>query len=472
MKNPSLKGVIKMKKSSLALILAFILAFSVFVGCSKTPADNGSSTITTSEDATESETSSTESKNSSTESKNSSTTGKNSSNESKTASAGISPEDWAGDEDNGNTEETKTSSTTSSGIKQYKNPKNLGLVAYHCSVFWCNSAGAELPDKIWDTPYEDRLEEFRRVVEAKYFNQYFLTADNGDDNAWLNDMDIVVEEAKIIAENGGSFWLYVNYNPQEETLKQYEEKLRGILNTLEKVGCRELVNGIHWDEPYYNNYSLKDLQDQMRINYTVFGLRNFPVFGLSEFSEVSPRTNKKGDPMPQVTPEYSKYITDAGFDYYSVDVRDGANNGGAYNYYTNLLGTAINSGKGVYWAYEDKLELDIGHNFNLWHFPCAYAMPTWAGTTADEDYCIAHLEFMAEDILNENYGGGIALYTYHTHTQSHKRVALQERIPLKDKNGNYLYYKNQEKWEDYFKVVKKYYDIFTAKKVKYINLGL
>lgn len=436
-----------MKRTSLALMLAFVVAFCVFTGCSSKPDAPVSSTITVSETANQE--------------KPSSTTSKTASTESKTTSVST-----------GSKTESKLQSTVSSSVKHYKNPKNLGLVAYHCSVFWCNSAGAELEDKIWDTPYEDRLEEFRRVVEAKYFNQYFLTAVNNDDNVWLNDMNIVVEEAKIIAENGGSFWLYVHYNPQEETLKQYEEKLRGILTTLEKAGVRDLVNGIHWDEPYYNNYSLKDLQDQMKVNYTVFGLRNFPVFGLSEFSEVAPRTNKKGEPMPQLCPEYSKYITDAGFDYYSVDVRDGANNGGAYGHYTNLLGTPISSGKGVYYAYEDKLELDIGHDFNLWHFPCAYAMPTWAGTTADEDYCIAHLEFMAEDILNENYGGGIALYTYHTHTQSHKRTALQERIPLKDKDGNYLYYPNQAKWEKYFKVVKKYYDIFNSKKVKNINLGL
>lgn len=215
-----------MKRTVIALILTLIMAFCVFTGCSKTPSDNVSSAIA-GENDNRSENASTESKNSSTTGKNSSTTSKNSSNESKTASAGISPEDWLGNEDNDIPEETKTSSTTSSGIKQYQNPKNLGLVAYHCSVFWCNSAGGHLTgaDKLWDTPYDDRLKEFTRVVEAKYFNQYFLTADNGDDNKWLNDMNIVIEEAKIIAKNGGSFWLYVNYNPKKETLKQYEEKL-------------------------------------------------------------------------------------------------------------------------------------------------------------------------------------------------------------------------------------------------------
>lgn len=285
-------------------------------------------------------------------------------------------------------------------------------------------------------------------------------------------MDNVITEAKLIAKAGGSFWLFVGYNPKKETLKQYEEKLRGILDMLEQAGCRDILNGIHWDEPYYNNYTPKDLQDQMRINYSVFGLRNFVVYGLPEFSEVNPRENKNGDPMPQISAEYSKYITDAAFDYYTIDVREGKSNGGAYDFYSRTLGVTINSGKDVYIAYKNKLKKDIGHKVSLWHFSCAYAMPTWASGTADEDYCVANLQFLAEDVLNDEYGGGIALYTYYTHNQSHGRTALQERIPIKDKNGNYTRFPNKEKWERYFKLVRVYRDIFSSVKHTRIKLSV
>ena len=83
---------------------------------------------------------------------------------------------------------------------------------------------------------------------------------------------------------------------------------------------------------------------------------------------------------------------------------------------------------------------------------------------------MAHLDFMAKDVLNEPYPGGIALYTYHTHTQSHGRTALQERIPLKDKNGNYTHFPEKAKWERYFKLVKYYYNIFSSRKTDYVAL--
>jgi len=264
----------------------------------------------------------------------------------------------------------------------------------------------------------------------------------------------------------------VGYNPQKETLKQYEEKLRDILEKLEQAGCRDILNGIHWDEPYYNNYTPKNLQDQMKINYTVFGLRNFVVFGLPEFSEVNPRENKNGDPMPQISAKYSKYLTDAAFDYYTVDVREGKSNGGAYDFYSNVLGVNIKTGKDIYIAYKNKLKNDIGHPISLWHFSCAYEMPTWASVTADEDYCMENLRFLANDVINDSNPGGVALYTYYTHTQSHGRTALQERIPIKDKNGNYTRFPQTEKWENYFKLVKTYSDIFSSVKYKRINIGI
>jgi len=420
------------KISTFALVV--VLAFCTFVGCNKQPLYSPSSSLTQSEISSQKETSSVSSKPTSTSSKTAST-------ESKTVSVNL-----------GRPVSSKTSSTVSSSVKVYKNPKNIGLAAYHLSLKWCDSYGVGT---------ESQVKEFTEVVEAKYFNQYFLST---------LDWEKTLTEVQIIAKNGGTFWLYMGFNSNYETEEKYKNLVQWVLDDLEKIGCRDLLNGFHWDEPYYNNYTLEDLHTQMKINYTVFGLRNFPVFGLSELSNIEPQTSKNGNPMPHVTPEYSKYITDAGFDYYTVDVRENAANGGAYGYFSSMLSTPISSGKEVYYAWEDKLKRDIGHDINLWHFPCAYAMPTWAGGVAEETFCMAHLEFMAEDILNEPYPGGVALYTYHTHTQSHGRTALQERIPLKDKNGNYTHFPQQVKWESYFEMVKKYYNIFSSTKTTLVKL--
>lgn len=351
------------------------------------------------------------------------------------------------------TEDAKVSAQTpSADIKHYKNPKNLGLVAYHCSLRWCDTYG---------TDDASRLREFTEIVEGKYFNQYFLG----------NNISDILIEAELIAKAGGSFWLGVGYDPKTETLKQYEEKLRTLLDAIEKAGYRDLVNGIHWDEPYWNCNDPKDLQDQMKVNYTVFGLRNFPVFGLAEFSDATPDVTQNGDPMPWVSPEYSKYITDAGYDYYSVDVRPGASNGngGAYRQHSEYLGETVTTGQELYNGYTKRLKKLIGHNFNLWHFPCAYGTKTWDGV-ADEDFCVAAFEFFAKDVLDEDYAGGLAVYTYYTHTTTHGYIGLKERIPIKDEFGNYTHFPESEKWPNYFKLLQEYCQKFNSIKPKFVTV--
>ena len=351
------------------------------------------------------------------------------------------------------TEDAKVSAQTpATDIKHYKNPKNLGLIAYHCSLRWCDTYG---------TDDASRLREFTEIVDGNYFNQWFLGTD-------INDLLI---ECELIAKSGGSIWLGIGYDSKSETIKQYEEKVRKILDTLEKAGYRDLVNGVHWDEPYWNNYTYKDLQDQMKVNYTVFGLRNFPVFGLAEFSDATPSENKNGDPMPWVCPEYSKYITDAGYDYYSVDVRPGASNGngGAYRQHSEYLGETVTTGKELYLAYTRRLQRLIGHDFNLWYFPNAYGTKTWDGV-ADEDFCIAHLNFFAEDLLKQEFKGGIAVYTYYTHTTTHGYIGLKERIPIKDEFGNYTHFPESEKWPEYFKLLQEYCKKFNSIKPKYAKI--
>ncbi len=43
---------------------------------------------------------------------------------------------------------------------------------------------------------------------------------------------------------------------------------------------------------------------------------------------------------------------------------------------------------------------------------------TWAGVTADEDYCIAHLKGMTDLLFEQEHMGGIHLYTFKTWSRS------------------------------------------------------
>ncbi len=325
------------------------------------------------------------------------------------------------------------SSTTSSEVKRYKKTDNVMLGAFHFSPRWCDSYGVD--DK-------SRLREFREVVEQGYFNTYFL------------DLNYCfIESAKIVAESGGTFWVgFGNYNSDKNNEERYKEKVRNCIEQLEKEGLRDLFLGCIWDEPIWNDQKNEDFLTQSRINYTVFGLRNFPVFATGEFSNMEGNDiGATADEMNKITTEAAKYITDAAYDSYGVEVRDG------YKWPKDRIekmqqkvSPNIVDGKTYYTEYKRILKEHIAHDVNFWYYPCAYTTGITGGlngiVTADEDYCIGHLEFMAEDVLKEKYPGGLIIYTYYTFGD---KAGFHKRMDLMDEHGSYKFYTEFEKWEKY-----------------------
>ena len=264
---------------------------------------------------------------------------------------------------------TQTSSKTESDdIKKYKNPANLGMMSYHLNMNWCSGV--------------DKEEEFRAIVNEKYFNQYILDAHPN-----------ILTEAKIIGEAGGSFWIQISKSKKVSD-KLYWDDLDFYIQTINRMGYGDLLNGFHWDEPLWGGkISNKEFLEVTEYLYKKYGKRNFPVFATGEFSGFEGNQNDLNIPaesMGKVTTPAIRYCSDVGFDSYSVDVRDGAPNANKYAQWQDAIDDPlIVDGKSYYTRHKEFLKKHSGHDVNVWYFPCCYYNYLWGGLNgvmyADEE---------------------------------------------------------------------------------------
>ena len=349
------------------------------------------------------------------------------------------------------TRPTKSSSESES-VKIFKNKRTLELGAYQFRLDKCVANG---------TDDESQLEEYKSVVKEGYFNTFFVTLSTD-----------ILTHLEVIGEAGGSIWLSMTpFHSTSQSLDSYIENIEYYVNLIKKMGYGDLINGFCWDEPVWHGQTNADFLAMTKTLYQKFGLRNFPVFATGEFSGLEGNEiGKEADDMDKVMTSSLKYVTDVAFDAYGVDVRDGAvPTAETLARWRSNIDPDINTTKDYYTGYKKKLLEHVGHPANIWYYPCCYAAPVGTGLNnikrADEGYCLGHLEFMAEDILSEELGGGLVLYTYSGDT------GLAKHLPLKDENGNYKYYPNEVKWDNYCAALKRICKKFSSTKVKLANIG-
>lgn len=420
---------------SLFVFVAIFLAF--FVGCKNNELPNGSSDIGSSEEAVSSETSS----------KASSSKMETSSVKTEISSETQSEEQ---EEEEGKSydrpdkEDYKVSSKTESqSIKVYRNPKSVELGCFHFSLSRCEAFGYTL---------EARMKEFKAIVEAGYFNTYLSGASSE-----------LLEVIDVIAENGGTVWLSASKaNNEKQNLDAQIENYKRYFEILKKRGYLDLINGFYWDEPNPNEYFLA----QTERLYKEFGLRNFPVFACSSFIDFEGNVGEGNivDASVKLTPETAKYLSDVAFDSYSTDVRDGALNGGKYKEWQQSISPNVVDGKSYYTELRRILQEAVGHPANFWHYPTAYRNYLWGGLDglqySDEDYMIANLEFLAEDVLSQQYPGGLILYTYYDYHG--ENTSFSKHAAVKDENGKYLLYPEVPKWDRYCRLLKETTEKFSS----------
>ena len=345
-----------------------------------------------------------------------------------------------------------SSQSESESVKVYKNKRTVELGAYQFRLNKCTANGND---------EQSRLEEYKSVIKEGYFNTFFINLDTD-----------ILTHLEVIGEAGGSIWISMTpFHSTSQSLDSYIENIEYYLNLIKDMGYGDLVNGFAWDEPVWHGQTNADFLAMTNTLYHKFGLRNFPVFATGEFSGLEGNEiGKEADDMDKVMTSSLKYVTDVAFDAYGVDVRDGVvPTQATLDRWREKISPNINTSKDYYTEYKNKLLNHVGHPANIWYYPCCYKAPVGTGLNgikrADEGYCLGHLEFMAEDILSEQYGAGLVLYTFSGET------GLERHLPLKDEKGNYKYSPDEVKWDTYCAALKRICKKFSAKKVKLAPIG-
>lgn len=352
--------------------------------------------------------------------------------------------------------EAKVAATVSKSVKQYKNPGNVMMMSYHLSMNWCTGYGED---------FESRKAEFQDIVNAGYFNSYFLSTNN-----------YLLTEAEIIAKAGGTFWLGASktFKKDLNDINAYIKDIKFYVDMLNEAGYGDIFLGFHWDEPCYGAMTSDDFLYQSEHLYKAFGKRIYPVFATGEFTDIEGNEQQLGQGAQKIgkcLPYACKYLTDAGFDSYSVDVReikDGGVGNGTYINRMNQKYPQIVDGKSYYTTMREVLQKHVGHPVNFWYYPTSYETYTWAGTYADERFCLDHLNFMAEDLLKQEYPGGLCIYTF---PRFKDVVGFEGHMNVKDSAGNYMITYGT-KWETYSERLKEICKQFSGVKAKLSKLNV
>ena len=403
-----------MLRKFLAVVFAALLVAGILVSCGEeVVTSNDSSTVASTEDVSSEKEESSSSKKSSSSNKTQSVSSEKEDEKDETSSS--KKGNIRGEEEE--EEEDVSSETESTSIKVYKNNDTLQINSYHFNMGNC---------KFYGTDTESRIKEFTQVVESGCFNSYFLGLNQN-----------LLTEVEIIAKNGGTFWVGAPKTYEKYAFPEFIKDCEFYFDLLEKAGYLDLLNGFHWDEPSPSESYLKVTEEL----YKKFGLRNYPVFAVFSFSNAIGNEGEENivDGYYKLNPYTAKYLTDIGYDAYSVDVREGATNGNKYKEWQQSLAPGIVDGKSYYTEIKKVLQKCTGHQANFWYYPTAYRTGLWGGLTgnrADEDYCIAMFEFLRDDLLKEEFAGGLSIYTYGDYHGEH--ATFRCSIDIKDEKGNHF----------------------------------
>lgn len=340
-----------------------------------------------------------------------------------------------------------SSQSESQSIKYY-NKGTIGLGSHEFRLDLCTAAGDD---------YKSKLEEFSDVVNEGYFNTYFVSLD-----------ETILDQMKVIAESGGTVWISGTRSVTETNIDSIIDDIKFYLDLLDDHGYKDLVNGVYWYEPLWEGaITNSEFLKITKAIYQKLGLRNFPTFAPHNFvGATGNETEEQADKDNIILPSSLKYVTDISFTSYGYDVRGGVKiSDSKLESLHNTISPEIKTTEDYYTCLQEKLHNYTGHPVNTWYYACAYDVSVAVGLDglrkADEDYCIAHLEFMSNDVLKSEYQGGIIIHKYYIKNGG---TGFQRHLPLKDARGKYKYYSSDEKWDNYGRTLKKVKEKFDSQK--------
>ena len=361
----------------------------------------------------------------------------------------------------------RPSQTESESVKVTVDPqKTRGIGVYHFSPSWSNHY-AEKPT------LEQQYEEFEDVLKSGYFNT--VIGSNFDDPRFW----------EICEKYDVTVWIhnYTLYDPKSKnpTYNNIDNYMKMVDKQLAPIKANpswwNRFQGFHFEEPIWRGQKNEDYLTVTRALYQKYGKRNFVVFATGVLIGVEGNELQLGqgaDANKKVLPFALEYTTDVSYDSYSVDVRDGAVNGG----YTDRVQKEANlpgivDGKSYYREIANMMLRITNHPANIWFFPTSYRTYLWGGLDgvmySDEEYCLAHLEFF-HDLLNEyDFQGGLFLYTYQKFSSPH---ALAEVLVVKDENGDYKLCPDGyegKKWKEYSNLIKEITNEYKTKEANVLQ---
>ncbi len=344
-------------------------------------------------------------------------------------------------------EEVNSEQTSSRGqaVTLSVNPADaLSIGVYHFTPDWARKMNG---DKTAETE-DERYKEFEDVIAAGYFNTVIVPGSFiNKDRFW-----------EICEHYGISVWmsLYSFFNSAKTDIDSYiANSVDPYISYIKSDPERwELFCGFHHEENIWRGQSNADYLTMTQTLYQKYGKRNFTVFATGEFTGYEGnqlQIEMDAADMKKVNPAALKYTTDMAYDSYSVDVRTGASNGGKYQEWQNISPNIVDGQS--YYREMTKVMLELlDHDVNVWFFPCSYTTSLWGGinglTRADESYCLAHLNFFYQHLKEQEYQGGIFLYTYYQFREVEK--GLRNHLVVEDWAGNQLIaLEETEKWYQY-----------------------
>ncbi len=454
-----------MKKiSSILLLTVFVFAF--FCACAPKDVGGASSAVTESEVLLSStvETSSVSTESEQQEDKSSSSKKEESSSSEKEPSSSEKEPSSSLKEESSSSKGTiivqrPGSQSNSQGVKVSPADRNSVILNYFTTSY-ANSYG---------TTRNDGYNEMEDIIAAGYVNSVCETTLLRDMAFW-----------KFVIKNDLTVWYDANtlFNSATKSLDDYLAYLyRTIDDYIKPFPERwERFNGVLYNEKIRRGESNDDFISETSAVYRKYGKRTFAILATGEFSDIDGNDGEAAD-MNKVKGDALKYITDVTFDSHYIDVRDGEHNSALAEKYKDTHPEIVD-GKSYYRELTKMLVGAVGHQVNVWYLPCAYTCPIDGGLDglerADEEYCLAQLNFFYEELANCDNTGGLMLYTYGMSSSNEKKglKGLKYYLAVEnDEEGGekYKIRPESEKWEKYSQRLKEIVNSFNTQKADIVR---
>ncbi len=321
----------------------------------------------------------------------------------------------------------------------------------------------------YGTKREDGLREMEEVIAAGYVNALSIGVDA------LRNEDLWNLVVKYDLGVWCSAWAV--FDSKKKTLEQYTRNINETVDFIkQKDEWWSRFKGFWYDEKVWRRETNEDFIAETKYVYQKFGKRTYAVLATGEFSPIEGNADITGDTVSddrKIKPEAFRYITDVAFDSYGIDVRDGALNNDIARKYKDIM-PGIYDGKSYYREYTKRLLDMIDHDVNLWYLPCAYTCGISGGLDglkkADEEYCLAHLNFFHNELKQRDYAGGLMLYVYSLSKESEEEgtKGVQHFFVVEtdyDTEETYKIHPETPKWRKYSERLRQIVKEYNSNKV-------